>query len=250
MARRSSSASTTFRVRLTEQNDDYTVYGFAFKTLSPTTGVQTHSLDFTTATFAGSVSDGMLQFYFVGGTPSRTIYLDSIVITKLGGLPPILPPWTYVNTGISHTTIIPLSANPSVSGVAMSDSEYVGVFYDSSGTQACAGYERWTGSGNIAVAAFGDDLSTGIKDGFAAGEVFKWKVYRGSDGQVFDADVSCEPVGGVVTHTNAYSTNGISQLRSLTAPLSMHTLSLRTGWGLIPSYLVPQTSLLDSIFGP
>jgi hypothetical protein len=48
--------------------------------------VQTYTLDFTTANFTGSVSDAMLQFYFVGGTASRTLYLDNIVIAKAGAL--------------------------------------------------------------------------------------------------------------------------------------------------------------------
>ena len=80
------SGSTSFRVRVIEQNDDYTVYGFAFRYVYPTTSVQTYTLDFTTANFAGTVNDAMLQFYFVGGTASRTIYLDDIVIAKMGAL--------------------------------------------------------------------------------------------------------------------------------------------------------------------
>ncbi len=73
-------------MRVIEQNDDYTVYGFAFRYVYPTTSVQTYTLDFTTANFTGTVNDAMLQFYFVGGTASRTIYLDNVVIAKVGAL--------------------------------------------------------------------------------------------------------------------------------------------------------------------
>ena len=79
------SASTNFRVRVIEQDDDYTVYGFNWKYLYPTTNVQTYVLDFTTANFTGTVTDAMVQFYFVGGTASRTIYLDNVIIAKTGG---------------------------------------------------------------------------------------------------------------------------------------------------------------------
>jgi hypothetical protein len=80
------SGATTFRVRLIESDDDYTVYGFAFQTLSASTWLSTFSFDFTASGFTGTATDAMLQFYFVNGTPSRTIYLDNIVISKTPGL--------------------------------------------------------------------------------------------------------------------------------------------------------------------
>ncbi len=97
------SASTSFRVRVIEQNDDYTVYGFAFRYVYPTTSVQTYTLDFTTANFTGTVNDAMLQFYFVGGTPSRTIYLDNIVIRKQGAAPPLVATQLVFGTQPSNT---------------------------------------------------------------------------------------------------------------------------------------------------
>jgi hypothetical protein len=90
------SATTSFRVRLIEQNDDHTSYGFPFQTVTSTTSVRTFSHTFTTSGFTGTVSDAMVQFYFVGGTPSRTIYLDDVEIVRVGlpkeaVLPPSLP---------------------------------------------------------------------------------------------------------------------------------------------------------------
>jgi hypothetical protein len=76
------SAETRFRVRVIEQDDDYREYGFGWKYVYPTTSVQTYTLDFTTANFTGSVRDAMVQFYFVRGMPSSTIYLDDISIVK------------------------------------------------------------------------------------------------------------------------------------------------------------------------
>ena len=81
-------ASTTIRVRVLEQDDDYTIYGFNFRTISLSTGWQTFTVDFTTANFAGTVTDAMVQFYFVGSTPSNTLYFDDVQITRQEGTPP------------------------------------------------------------------------------------------------------------------------------------------------------------------
>jgi hypothetical protein len=161
-----------------------------------------------------------------------------------------LPPWRFSNTGVSHSIVIPTGANPNINGVPLAAGDYVGVFYDSSGALACAGYERWTGTTNIAVTVFGDDPTSPAKDGLATGEIFRWKIFRSGDNSVHEAEATYSPIGGIVTNTNTYATNGISQLLSLVGGYATHTLSLRGGWGMISSYVAPQSSPLDSVFGP
>ena len=178
-----------------------------------------------------------------GGLPVSTIS-GKITATKQTGA----VPWTYVNTGITQTIIIPTSANPNINGSPLGSGDYVGVFYDSSGTLLCGGYERWTGTANIAVSAFGDDPTTSGKDGFASGEELKWRMFRASEGRVYDASATYAPVGGVITSRNTYVTNGISRLESLAGAFVTHTLSLRGGWSLISSYVAPASTSLDSVF--
>ncbi len=74
------SKATTFRVRVIEQDEDYTTYGFPFRTISLGTSFQTFTIDFTTGNFAGTVKDAMLQFYFVSSTASTTIFLDNVAL--------------------------------------------------------------------------------------------------------------------------------------------------------------------------
>ena len=81
------SKATTIQARVIEQDDDYTTYGFPFKTFSLTTGWQTFTVDFTAQNFAGTVSDGMLQFYFVNSSPSTSLYFDAVSISS-GSTPP------------------------------------------------------------------------------------------------------------------------------------------------------------------
>ena len=76
------SKATTIQARVIEQDDDYTTYGFPFKTFSLTTGWQTFTVDFTAQNFAGTVSDGMLQFYFVNSSPSTSLYFDAVSISS------------------------------------------------------------------------------------------------------------------------------------------------------------------------
>ena len=125
-------------------------------------------------------------------------------------------PWTYTNTGINHTIIIDTSVHPSVNGLPLDPGDYIGAFYDSGGTLACGGYEMWTGTGAISVAAFGSDLTPPSQDGFTSGEVFKWKIWRHSDGSVITSNATYRHIGGIISDTGRYVTNGLSSINSLT----------------------------------
>jgi hypothetical protein len=159
-----------------------------------------------------------------------------------------LPPWTVTNTGNNHTIIIDTTAYPSISGTNISNGDFLGVFYDSSGTLACGGYQVWTGTDNISISAFGDDPTTQAKDGFAEGEEFKWKIFKCVGNTAYDAKASYVPPGGIISHTNLYTTNGISQVASLVGGFVTHTNNIRTGWSIISSYIDPLRTELDSVF--
>jgi hypothetical protein len=127
-------------------------------------------------------------------------------------------PWTYSNTGISHTVILPANTNPTIDGSLLSAGDYIGIFYDSTGTRACAGFEEWTGTGPLAITAFGDDPTTSAKDGLASGETLQWKIWRKSNGISYTARssyVSPGGMGGIVTDSSKFNANGISAVASL-----------------------------------
>jgi hypothetical protein len=136
------------------------------------------------------------------------------------------PPWSYYNTGRNHTCIIPLSSGPVVDGTPLVAGDYVGAFYDSSGVLACAGYECWTGTGNIAVALFGDDVTTDARDGLANGEEIHWKIWRQSDDRITAARATYLAPGamnGLVTDTSRFSENGISGIATLVGSVTSVT---------------------------
>ena len=146
----------------------------------------------------------------------KTLFL-ALLTALVANAAHALPPWTYTNTGTNHTVIIDTSVHPAVNGLPLTAGDYIGVFYDSNGTLGCAGYEIWSGSGAITVAAFGNDLVPPAKDGLIPGEVFKWKIWRKSDGSVTDAQATYKPPGGIISDTGRYVPNGLSSLRTLVA---------------------------------
>jgi len=125
------------------------------------------------------------------------------------------PNWYYTNTGVNHNILIPLNINPNINGSPLSNGDYIGVFYDSSGVLRCTGYSIWTGTGNIVVTAWGDDqTSGGVKEGFASGELIKWMIWRKSDAKTFRAYATYQS-GGLFSNDSTFAVNGLSGLASL-----------------------------------
>jgi hypothetical protein len=195
------------------------------------------------------------EYYFSGRVKAWNDVSDSLVTDGTVWEAPAFrvqydSPWSFVTTGTTHTIIFPLSGYYSVHNAPLKTGDYIGVFFDSSGTAVCAGFERWTGTGNIAVSAFGDDPTTPEKDGFSTGETFMWKICRPDSGTIYTADASYVPAGVVVTHTNTFAVNGVSSVQALTDPGALRCPVLRAGWSLISSNVAPYMSSLDSVFGP
>ena len=124
------------------------------------------------------------------------------------------PNWYYTNTGANHSILIPSTIPITIDGINVVNGDYIGAFYDSLGTLACAGYIMHDGTATIALTIWGDDASAAGPQGFNAGEEIVWKIWRASDGAVFNA---------VAYFSNAfpslgyYTYNGMSGLDSLIA---------------------------------
>ncbi|MEA3444127.1 MAG: LamG-like jellyroll fold domain-containing protein, partial [Bacteroidota bacterium] len=157
--------------------------------------------------------------------------------------------WTYTNTGNSHTILIQSTITVTIDGLQISLGDYLGIFYDSLGTQACAGYIEWTGQG-LALTAWGDDAQTTEPDGFAAGETFQWKIWRASDDTVFNALANyMQPP--IMPNTDGYVTNGMSGLTSLEAfTVNYQYISIPQGWSFFSSYIDPFEPNIDSLCAP
>ena len=164
-------------------------------------------------------------------------YCDTVPISCIQ-----TPGWTYTNTGVNHTILVGDTIPMTIDGVQISSGDYIGAFYDSLGTLACAGYILWLGVDN-AVTAWGADLGN---DGFATGEDFKWKIWDASALTEYDAVATYMP-NPPMPNAGFFAANGLSGLASLTVSQSQ-VLTLPTGWSMWSTYMNATNPLMDSLF--
>lgn len=165
--------------------------------------------------------------YAVNGISS----VESLTATDGGGSTG--PDWPVTVTGDNHTVIIEAGIPIDLNGESIAVGDYIGAFYDDNGTLRCAGKDAWTGE-NFSIAVYGDDnTTTGVKEGFSAGEIFSWKVWRAATEEEADATATYKPTDIVISHTDAFAVNGISALASLTVD---------GGGGGTPDWVVVPTS--------
>jgi hypothetical protein len=125
--------------------------------------------------------------------------------------------WTYTNTGNNHTIFVGASSL-SVDGAGIQLGDYIGVFFDSLGTMACAGYMEWNAlavaSNGTAIAAWGVDAGN---DGFGPNEVITFKYYRATDGMTIDLTPTygTSYLGNPVPNAGNYLTGGMSFAQTL-----------------------------------
>lgn len=128
------------------------------------------------------------------------------------------PGWTVTNTGVNHIVGVMTATNPNINGAPLDSGDYIGVFYtDSNGVEHPGGYAIWQGK-NTALAAWGNDITTKAKDGFAPGETFHWKIWKRSNGKTYSAVATYLPedARGNRLDGGQWVENGISVLETLT----------------------------------
>ncbi|MCF8373395.1 MAG: T9SS type A sorting domain-containing protein [Bacteroidales bacterium] len=135
------------------------------------------------------------------------------------------PPWYFINTGVENTHVILVQETIPMllDGQPLQVGDYIGAFYQILDTLICG-----TGTGNTgdvgglmvinsvsAATIWGAEPN--VSNGFQVGEAFQWKIWRASDGSVFNATVEYDLNTPNITDSGYYVTNGISKMASLTA---------------------------------
>ena len=119
------------------------------------------------------------------------------------------PQWHVDETLMNHIIIIQHTCSISSNAGSLQQGDYIGVFYDSLGILACAGYCTYSSNQNMHITAWGADQGL---DGFQNGEEFTFKVYYMSTGVELACDVSYDisfPNG------DSYTPNGLSVLSAI-----------------------------------
>jgi hypothetical protein len=160
---------------------------------------------------------------------------------------PCLNPWSYLVTGSAHTITIPLAVAPEIFGVPLAAYDWIGVFYlNDNGEETCGGAVQWTGTGNVAIIAYGNDPTTTEKDGFAAGEAFRWRLSQCGNPVDYTAAATYDPT---MPNQGNFAGFGLSKLTSLMAA-HIQYFTLNQGWNGISGYLVPVDPAVQNMFAP
>ncbi|MCF8373341.1 MAG: T9SS type A sorting domain-containing protein [Bacteroidales bacterium] len=151
----------------------------------------------------------------------KNVWVTLLMLTIATSINAQTLPWTYANTGVNHTILIQ-PGTVTINGTSISSGDYVGVFFDLSGTLTCGGYVEYTG-GVTALSAWGSE--SGVDNGFQNNEAFSWKVWVASTGAVVDMVATYSFGGGFYT-TNAMS--GILTLEGTAGSNPLSASSLET----------------------
>ena len=159
------------------------------------------------------------------------LYFFTLIIVLLMTITTYAQPnWSWNNTGTNHIVLVQSSAIITINGATLSNGDYIGVFYDSVGTLGCAGYCIWDGTTN-SVTAWGNSSSSTNEDGFAVGELFKWKIWSNSLNQEFDAVVTY--MGSPMPNQGTYTPNGLSGIATAMSTTSIYpSITSPTCFGL------------------
>lgn len=136
------------------------------------------------------------------------------------------------NTGNNATVVIPASANPNIDGIPLNTGDEIAVVMENN---QCAGSVVWEAGKNAALTVWGDDDQTTEKDGLAAGDAMRFRVWRKSaDREVDNVSVTYSQGDGT------YQTDGTYVVASLNATT--------TGIEVISDTRVPTTFALFQNF--
>jgi hypothetical protein len=141
------------------------------------------------------------------------------------------------NTGFNHTMAVPVSGSFEIApSVPVASGDYLGVFFQDGANEVCGGYIIWNGINN-AFTIWGDDLTTnGLKEGFAEGESFTWKVFRPYAGE-FDATVTYQVGAGISSSDGLFSDGAASAIATMNTNVQYGSINITTAVVVQPALL-------------
>ena len=183
---------------------------------------------------------GLWDVNFQNATDGLLTKVDAFTILE----PNSGPNWSLTLTSTNHTILVPGAATITIDGVQIVAGDYVGVFFDSLGTLACAGYIEFSGS-NEALSAWGVDVGN---DGFSIGEEFKWKIWDASTNTEYLATPTYD-LTGTFPNADLFQVNGMSGIETLIAlTVESQTINLSAGWNIFSTYIIPFAPAINDVF--
>ncbi len=145
---------------------------------------------------------------------------------------------TNANIGLLPTGTFTIGQRPFQAGDA------IGAFFTDGAVTKCAGYLVWNGN-QFGFVVWGDDALSPIKDGFAIGEQFTFKVWDATNQIEIPANVTYS------SGPTSFQVNGLTVLSAVSATTtSTQNIPLAAGWNMISSYINPSDNQITSILSP
>lgn len=164
------------------------------------------------------------------GLNSEFSNIESLLTSDMIPNPPIS--WQpKLKTG-SNTTILYRELNNINSPITLEYGDALGVFYRYGDSLICGGYSQWFEK-NIAITAWGDNLQTDIKEGFAANENYVFKLWKSDKNIEFPVSIEFE------SGYSYFKSDTISVIASISMPDSLVIPLLAKRWNMISTYLSP-----------
>ncbi|MCF8366020.1 MAG: carboxypeptidase regulatory-like domain-containing protein [Bacteroidales bacterium] len=187
-----------------------------------------------------------VQTIYTTGTSEAAFSLPIVHNPNL----PCESPWSVQATGLVHNISIPATADVNIFGESLENGDWIGVFYlDENGEEVCGGAGQWGGpfgTGGAVVNAYGNDPTTPEKDGFAAGETFRWRMHTCATWTEYPAGATYNTTK---PNQGQFADFGLSALTSLQVMYCQY-YSLSMGWNSISSYIVPMDADVETMFAP
>ena len=210
-------------------------------------GTTTYSFLWSNSATTQNISNLATGWYTITVTDANSCSTTSSIYINEPALNNPFQGWYFNQTGTNHSILIAGTTPILIDGVAVQNGSFLGVFYDSLGHEACAGFVEFQ-STSTAIAAWGDDTQTSAIDGFSSGEEFIWKVWDASTGIEYEAEATYDVL---FPNQEEYFANGLSSLISLTILTSdTQDVTLNQTWNLASTYIDPFEGSIDSIFAP
>lgn len=151
----------------------------------------------------------------------------------------------FANTGLSASIGFAINGTYLIDNQLIQNGDVIGAFYTDGSVNKCAGYLVWDGS-TMGFTVWGDDeLTANIKEGFAAGEKYTFKIYQVATEKIFPIEVRYE--SGPYS-SEVFSNNGISKITSFTASsAASQNIQLVNGWNMVSSYIKPTSNTFSNI---
>lgn len=155
-------------------------------------------------------------------------------------------PWNVTPSGFLHTVQVPVSANLNIFGEEMVFGDWLGAFYeDDNGALVCGGSGKINFFGSAAVLLYGDDITTPEKDGFAEGELIKWKVFDFSELSEYPAFATYDLTA---PNQGYFATLGLSKLTGIEAVEFQQNFEFSSGWNSMSLFLNPLNPDVEVMF--